>query len=71
MIGDFPNRTSISDDCGSISTRLPATIQPRRIEYVSPCLARSCRQRATTIARKLDKAGRFIRQIGGGEHQLE
>ncbi len=41
----------------------PATVQLHRCEYVSPCRASRCRLRATVIARKLDAAGRFIRQI--------
>jgi len=41
----------------------PATLELARCEYVSHCHAKNCRQRATTIARKIDKVGRFIRQI--------
>jgi len=41
----------------------PATVELGRCEYVAPCRKKNCRQRATTIARKIDKVGRFIRQI--------
>jgi len=37
----------------------PAVVELHRCEYVSRCRARDCRQRATTIARKIDKVGRF------------
>jgi len=41
----------------------PAVVELHRCESVTRCHAKNCRQRATTIARKLDAVGRFIRQI--------
>ncbi len=41
----------------------PTVVQLHRIEYVCRSRARDCRTPATTITRKLDKAGRFIRHI--------
>jgi len=41
----------------------PAPVELHRCEYVTRCHAKNCRQRATTIARMIDKVGRFIRQI--------
>ncbi len=42
----------------------PASVSVYRCAYVSPCRATRCRPlRATVILRKLDAAGRPIRQI--------
>ena len=42
----------------------PATVQLWRIEYFAPCRARNCRsKKATIVARKLDRSGRFVRQL--------
>jgi len=41
----------------------PATVELAHCEYVAPCRKKNCRERATTIARKIDAVGRFIRQI--------
>jgi hypothetical protein len=40
-----------------------STVELARCEYTSRCRARTCRARATVIARKLDAPGRFIRKI--------
>ncbi len=42
---------------------VPITVLILRCGYVARCGARGCRSRATTIARKMDAAGRFVRQI--------
>jgi len=37
-----------------------ATVQLHRCQYATRCQAKNCRERATTIARKLDAVGRFV-----------
>jgi hypothetical protein len=41
----------------------PVCVHILRCRYVAHCGARGCLSRATTIARKMDAAGRFVRQI--------
>jgi hypothetical protein len=49
---------------GRISTPEPAIVHVGRCKYVSPCRAPKCRPLgATLVLRKLDRAGRRIRQI--------
>jgi hypothetical protein len=41
----------------------PTAVRIYRCKYVLHCRARSCLQRATLIAEKVDNAGRHVRQI--------
>jgi hypothetical protein len=41
----------------------PAAVRIFRCGYVSRCKARNCLARATTVAEKVDCAGRYVRQI--------
>jgi hypothetical protein len=61
VLGKEDHRSSAAMDVNFDPAR--ATVQLLRCEYVSACRARSCDRRATVIARKLDAAGRYLRQI--------
>jgi hypothetical protein len=41
----------------------PRGVQIHRCGYASKCKARGCQKRATLIAKKMDGAGRYVRQI--------
>ena len=41
----------------------PREVQIYRCGYASKCKARGCPKRATLIAKKMDGAGRYVRQI--------
>jgi hypothetical protein len=41
----------------------PAAVRIFRCLYISRCKARNCLARATTVAEKVDCAGRHVRQI--------
>ena len=49
----------------------PLAVRIHRIRYVSRCKVRRCTARATTVAEKVDGAGRHVPQVELCDHRCE